>query len=322
MLKILYLFVMRILLVSLLTANSNAQVADDFDSYTAGQRLACQNPTEWTTWNNSPCSIVEDAMVSNAFSLSTPNSVVITPNRDLVKLLGKQTSGIWYLSLNTYIPSGKHGYFNILSKFTSGTSSYYAMECIFSLIKPGTIRLLANHTETNFPFLYDTWNFIQVVMNLDSDQAEFWANDSLVFSWQWTKGNSTGTGPLEIDAINFYGLTANDQMYVDNFWFHSSSVAVGIESNVSAPLTFILEQNYPNPFNPTTKIKYRIAEAGLVKLAIFNILGQEVRVLVNEIREAGFYDIDFNAESLPSGIYLYKIQTPQFTETKKMLLTK
>ena len=66
---------------------------DNFDSYTAGQQLACQNPTDWTTWISNPCDSIEDANVSNLYSYSSPNSVVIVPNNDLVKTFGSKTSG-------------------------------------------------------------------------------------------------------------------------------------------------------------------------------------------------------------------------------------
>lgn len=85
---------------------------------------------------------------------------------------------------------------------------------------------------------------------------------------------------------------------------------------------YILEQNYPNPFNPSTKITYSIKQDGLVMLKIYDILGKEIRTLVNGFVPAGNYEIEFNASDLPSGMYIYKIQSGGFTDAKKMLLTK
>jgi len=87
-------------------------------------------------------------------------------------------------------------------------------------------------------------------------------------------------------------------------------------------VTYKLMQNYPNPFNPTTKIQYSLPEASYVRLSVFTELGQEVRQLVNANQAAGQYIIDFDAENLKSGIYLYRLQTEKFVETKKMLLLK
>lgn len=95
-----------------------------------------------------------------------------------------------------------------------------------------------------------------------------------------------------------------------------------IEVEVDAPAEYALEQNYPNPFNPSTTINYSIAEAGLVKIAVYNLLGQEVALIVNEFKEAGAHTISFNAAQLTSGAYFYTIETPQFKQTRKMLLAK
>ena len=95
----------------------------------------------------------------------------------------------------------------------------------------------------------------------------------------------------------------------------------GIEEELQ-PLTFNLEQNYPNPFNSTTVIKYSISEVSKVKITIFNFLGEEVAVVLNEEREPGFYQVEFNAINLPSGVYFYKLNAGSFVETKKMILLK
>jgi len=83
-----------------------------------------------------------------------------------------------------------------------------------------------------------------------------------------------------------------------------------------------LEQNYPNPFNPTTQINYSIKEAGLVQLKVYDILGKEIATLVNENKEAGNYSIGFNAAELPSGVYIYQLTTPGFSQVRKMILAK
>jgi len=89
---------------------------------------------------------------------------------------------------------------------------------------------------------------------------------------------------------------------------------------------FILYQNYPNPFNPSTKIRYQIPQESKVIIKLYDILGAEVITLLNEKKEPGVYEIDFNAQSaaggLPSGIYIYRIVADGFIETKKMVLMK
>ena len=88
------------------------------------------------------------------------------------------------------------------------------------------------------------------------------------------------------------------------------------------PNDYILLQNYPNPFNPSTKISYSIKEEGLVTLKVYDVLGKEIATLVNENKATGTYEAEFNASQLPSGMYIYKIQSGQFSDVKKMILTK
>ena len=102
----------------------------------------------------------------------------------------------------------------------------------------------------------------------------------------------------------------------DNF------VNVSSERKNNIPIVFSLGQNYPNPFNPNTTISYSIPNTSLVRLKIFNILGQEVATLINEEKLMGNYEINFDASSLSSGVYIYKIQAGSFVESKKMILLK
>jgi hypothetical protein len=98
---------------------------------------------------------------------------------------------------------------------------------------------------------------------------------------------------------------------------------VGLEPiSGSIPVLYSLEQNYPNPFNPVTTIKFNIPKSGVVKLSVYDMMGREVTTLVNQELLAGRYSVDFNALSLASGVYFYKLQAGEFTDTKKMMLIK
>ncbi|MBK9098158.1 MAG: T9SS type A sorting domain-containing protein [bacterium] len=89
-----------------------------------------------------------------------------------------------------------------------------------------------------------------------------------------------------------------------------------------APNGFVLEQNYPNPFNPSTTIKYAVAEKQFVSIKVYDVLGNEVAVLVNEEKSAGSYEVVFNANHISAGVYYYTIITDNFVQTKKMILLK
>ncbi|MCK9424467.1 MAG: T9SS type A sorting domain-containing protein [Ignavibacteriaceae bacterium] len=94
------------------------------------------------------------------------------------------------------------------------------------------------------------------------------------------------------------------------------------DSYAQLPNNFELSQNYPNPFNPTTKINYQLAKNSFVSMKIFDLLGNEITVLVNEEQVAGNYQITFDGSRLSSGVYFYKIQAGDFTVTKKLVLMK
>jgi hypothetical protein len=107
---------------------------------------------------------------------------------------------------------------------------------------------------------------------------------------------------------------------------HKSVLAVGGPltgvTNTTQVMGFRLSQNYPNPFNPATKINYSLPKQGFVSLKVFDIAGKEVATLVSGVKQAGEYNIDFNASELTSGIYFYTIKAGDFLETRKMLLIK
>jgi hypothetical protein len=151
--------------------------------------------------------------------------------------------------------------------------------------------------------------------------------------------NNSGRGNLEIYAFGigetFWGWAELQEQYSENLvgciingQLHGdTSMIVGIRPESSeTPGSFSLYQNYPNPFNPSTKIKFDIPVGNdrdrSVMLNIYNSLGQEVAVLVNEQLRPGTYEAEWNAADYASGIYYYKLTAGEFSETKKMVLIK
>ena len=129
----------------------------------------------------------------------------------------------------------------------------------------------------------------------------------------------------------FIGHSSNtSHNQYEGFWYlYYEDVIVTVEDDLTMPATFKLEQNYPNPFNPTTIIKFGVPERSNVVLKIYDILGSEVATLVSEEMDAGWYERSFNAVSLSSGVYIYRLeavstseQSEKFINIKKMLLVK
>ncbi|HRE41693.1 MAG TPA: choice-of-anchor J domain-containing protein [Ignavibacteria bacterium] len=125
-------------------------------------------------------------------------------------------------------------------------------------------------------------------------------------------------------AFRYWMNTSVDglRVNIDNVWVGNRAAVNISQIGSNVPTSFALNQNYPNPFNPKTKIRFDVAKATNVKLVVFNSLGQVVKELVDGMKSAGTYEAEFDASSLASGTYFYRLITDDFTETKKMLLVK
>jgi hypothetical protein len=138
--------------------------------------------------------------------------------------------------------------------------------------------------------------------------------------------NSLTSGNYEV-VVDRLGYVSAQQIAtvtngnLENINFALIRVGIHTISNV-IPDKFNLYQNYPNPFNPVTNIKFDIPKSSFVTLKVYNVLGKESALLLNESKSAGSYEIDFDASSLTSGVYFYRIETESFTETKRMVILK
>lgn len=125
------------------------------------------------------------------------------------------------------------------------------------------------------------------------------------------------------------GQTYNGTIYIDNLRVKYPQTATSVMDDINKLASFELYQNYPNPFNPSTKIKYAIpaltpsiSQRERVMLRVYDVLGNEVATLVNEEKPAGYYEVEFNASSFASGVYIYRLTSGQFVSTKKMILLR
>jgi len=126
---------------------------------------------------------------------------------------------------------------------------------------------------------------------------------------------------------SFYANTnptsSDGQVVGATYWSYLGPPPSSVDKKDSKPLGYEISQNYPNPFNPTTSFKYSIEKPGFVSIKVYNVLGQEVATLVNEYKkQAGTYNVTWDASGMNSGIYFYKMQSGNFSETRKMVLLK
>lgn len=156
----------------------------------------------------------------------------------------------------------------------------------------------------------------QIPLNIIGSGGERSSNTDFVLN------SSTG------EVFTGKSLNASNQQYSGFWYIYSNSLTTSIENEEDImPDNFKLEQNYPNPFNPSTTIRYSIplnvkGQTSNVILKVYDVLGNEIATLVNEEKPEGSYEVEFNASSLSSGMYLYRLQTGDFIAVKKIILLK
>jgi hypothetical protein len=182
----------------------------------------------------------------------------------------------------------------------------------------------------------NTWSSMTIVGNNISSYAENSLGHIFCGTYNFGDGVSrstdygetweqinTGLPTMDVRSV---AVDSDDYLYAGPLGYSlfktTTSTATNIDEIKFEPVSFELNQNYPNPFNPTTKIKYQISDVGFVTLRVYDVLGNEVALLVNEKKEIGNYEVSFDASNLSSGVYIYQLNVNEFINTKKMVLMK
>jgi hypothetical protein len=222
------------------------------------------------------------------------------------------------------------GMFYNYSVTTSGIGSYTITNQLFT-----SFYLIVKYVDPPFPVELTSFNgtVINEIVRLNWSTATEINNfgfeierKSETAEWiklGFVKGNGNSNSPKTYYYSDTDPIGGSKFLYrlkqIDNDGQFEYSDAVEV---ILLPMKYSLYQNYPNPFNPTTKIKFAIPEAGRVSLKIFDINGREVFDLVNNFYEAGYYDVELNLSDLSSGTYIYRIQSNNFSVSKKLMLLK
>ncbi len=176
----------------------------------------------------------------------------------------------------------------------------------------------------NWIVITTPWPNFSVVGVWGSDLRGLGGNSAVVFASGFLDPTSNQNGV----SFGLFAALANGtvvelpQLYGDEAQNALNKVMDENNENVSVLSDFNLEQNYPNPFNPSTSIKFTVPTSEFVSLKVYDVLGNEVSTLVNEQKAPGSYEVRFDAGSLSSGVYIYKLQAGNFTQTKKLMLMK
>jgi hypothetical protein len=152
-------------------------------------------------------------------------------------------------------------------------------------------------------------------------KATFSTNNSITAGPDFT---ITSSGDVTLRASNRIAFLPRVNIIQGGQLHAMTGVATAIEqeNKVLLPSDFVVYQNYPNPFNPSTKIKFALPKPEIVKIEVYNTLGQIIKILLNQHMRAGFHEVEFNAQNLSSGIYYYRIEAGEFQDVKKMILIK
>lgn len=237
------------------------------------------------------------------------------------------TSATWQAVTNSYHTPTHSFADNANNSYGNNVNNYMVLTTPLNLSTSPICNLTfwqSYNTENGFDFCY---------LEASSDNGTTWQTVS-----QWTGSNTTWT-QQSFDLTSYANASSqfkirfrlqSDAGVTSQGW-HVDDIRIltycqGVINSVGnieqLPVKYSLEQNYPNPFNPVTRINYAIAKEGFVKLTIYDLLGREVNVLVNEVKNAGYYSVDFNGVNLSSGVYFYKLESNGFVDTKKLTLIK
>ena len=168
---------------------------------------------------------------------------------------------------------------------------------------------------TNIGWIMTQGSDVRMMLNVGPFQLQ--ANSPVDIIVAYTVGRGSDHLNSITVARNLVSVVLNE--YRSNF---GTITGLDDEQSINVIKDFLLYQNYPNPFNSSTKIKYQVAKAVNVTLKVYDLLGREVAILVNEEKKPGVYEVEFNGSGLSSGVYFYKLNAGDFTQTKKLMLLK
>jgi len=154
---------------------------------------------------------------------------------------------------------------------------------------------------------------------ISTDDKKVYLSTNMGNSWQ-TAMTGLPASPI-VSSLKYIDGKLYAGVYAAGVYYLTPDV-VGVHNGNELAKAFVLKQNYPNPFNPSTKISFSIAKSSFVNLSVFDASGKKVISLINEYKNAGEYDVNFDAAELTSGVYFYQLQSEGLTETKKMFLVR
>ena len=307
------------------------------DPYIDGIRI-------YSTINNSvSINLVELRLTNQHFNFGAQEFLLFCLDSNIprgnVAWIPLQVGNIW--EYNEYIPEeGIYSDFQykIIDSLEKESKNSYVIEkwrlnnMVWNKIAIDTIKTDSNNNiiDQNNEFYFYPYNYLW-----GSDRAEY--SDllgKLVYVTEFYDNlpglEVDGIAVADVGILNYYhsntGFPPTYHISLNGAKVNGTIVYGNItdivENLIIQPKEFLLQQNYPNPFNPSTKISWQSPVSGWQRITVYDVLGNKVATLVDEYRNAGNYEVEFNASNLPSGVYFYQLQAGDYLETKKMILLK
>lgn len=280
--------------VVLEATNTNPDVWETFEDYTAGAKLVeqalAQGKDFWTCWSgDSGAGGNEDPTISNDQAAAGSNSVLCDGSTDFVLLFGDLFEGKHIVSFDVYVPSGKVGYYNLLQAFgPGGAGAIWGMEVYFNPGGVGDVAAADNPGYAAFSYAYDTWIHIENIIDLNADEATLIVGGVEVATWQWSIG-AAGSGTNTLAAMDVYAATTNGspKMYYDNFDLESIE-GFAAPSNLTASVD-----------DNDITLQWDAPMDGFIGFNVY----RDNEVIAQEISETTYVDMDL----LP-GLYIYNVK--------------
>ncbi len=295
-----------------ITPDGNTAVVPDLSSGCTQQGLRSMTARAVATSSSFNQATTSGTLYGIAITPDSASAIVTTYFFDSPKKINLSTFGVQNIT-------GFNGSYSVATLHNSNEA----------LIQGDTLKRVSLTTNTATKIISDIYSTaLQGIAITADDKYAFvvgsfqkvvvdLANDSVIQTFS-AGGTSVATAS---DGSRFFVTDS----YNGTVRVYKKVIPTGVndfKGDSEIPAAFTLLQNYPNPFNPTATIEYHVSVPGFVKLSVYDILGREITLLINEYKSAGKHRVTFDASGLPGGIYFYRMQAGQFQETRKLVLLK
>ena len=322
-----------VLALSISSVNAGWHETFDTPATPAGVLLTMTSDMTWAHWGWGACAVDSgyltlvgalDPFGNNTswiqIDQSTDPNAVITPDSATMYLKVKFTT--------TGTPTdGDQIHVTVATDpaFLTNTNVYTVVSSPVGIIGDFYFGTGATAGTPHSAIVYDSWFWEKIVVN--GDTVSIWAfadgeAPADTVTWTYTTDNvAVGAG---LPTFIIVGVTDDDSsaVHVDEVWYNETPTGMSISDDAPIASSYELGQNYPNPFNPTTHIRFNIPETAGAKLTVFNIMGEAVANLVDGVVSAGGHTVSWNAANMPTGVYFYRLESGNFSQTRKLLLVK